>query len=151
MNVYDCARLGIYDGDSEATHTVLFGGISYITYDYQTKKFVADEQFPLTSQVTDVVRDSHGRYKQYLLTGTNFPKVSGPDVERYLLGAEARVFLKPGVPLAGSDIVDLDALRDKGGSTNVIGWIFGGIAAAQPNFGASTASNELFEIVLREK
>ncbi|HWL67112.1 MAG TPA: hypothetical protein VNS22_01880 [Geminicoccus sp.] len=150
MNIYDCAVLGIYDANAGASHNVLFGGISYLTYDYGQKKFIADDNFPFTSQVTDVVRDRHDRYKQYLLP-TTFPKVSGPDVDSYLLGAEARVFLKPGVPVRGDDLVDLKTLQRRAGKRNEIGWIFGGIAATQPNFGPSVASNELFRIVLREK
>ena len=63
----------------------------------------------------DVVRDRHDRYKQYLLP-TTFPKVSGPDVDSYLLGAEARVFLKPGVPVRGDDLVDLKTLQRRAGN-----------------------------------
>jgi hypothetical protein len=150
MNIYDCAVLGIYDGAKKTSHNVLFGGITYITYNWQTKKFVADDEFPFTNQVTNVARDAQGRYKQYLLP-TTFPKVSGPDVAQYLFGAEARVFLKQGTPVVADDMLNLDVLRAKPGASNVIGWIFGGIAATKPNFGASTASSELFEIVLREK
>ncbi|WP_027133852.1 hypothetical protein [Geminicoccus roseus] len=150
MNIYDTARLGIYDTATKATHNVLFGGISYETYDEATGKFVADTNFPFTNQVTNVVRDRHGDYRQYLLP-TTFPTVSGPDVDSYLFGAEAKVFLKPGLPTKGSELVDLQAVRKMPGKANVVGWIYGGIAATQPNFGPSTASNELFEIVLEEK
>ena len=66
----------------------------------------------------------------------------------YLFGANAHVFLKPGVPTKGDDIVSLQAHRGKPGSTTVVGWVFGGIAAEQPNFGNSVASNQVFEIDL---
>jgi hypothetical protein len=77
--------------------------------------------------------------------------VSGPGVDGYLFGAEAKLFLKPSIPTKGGELVDLEALRHKPGKTNVVGWIFGGIAATLPNFGPSTASNELFAVVLHEK
>jgi hypothetical protein len=48
-------------------------------------------------------------------------------------------------------MVDLQALRRMPGKTNLVGWIYGGIAATQPNFGPTTASNEVFAIVLHEK
>jgi hypothetical protein len=150
MNIYDTARLGIYDSKTGTSHNVQFGGISYETYDRSTKKFVPDTNFPFTNQVTNVLRDRHGRYKQYLLPA-EFPKVSGPGVDSYLFGAESRVFIKPRVPTKGGELIDLEALRNKPGKSNVVGWIFGGIAATQPNFGPSTASNELFAVVLHEK
>ena len=96
------------------------------------------------------MRDRQGRYSQYLLP-TSFPTVSGPDVASYLFGAEARVFLKTQTPTKGQVLVDLAALRAKPGTSNVVGWIFGGIAAEQPNFGQTVASNEVFRIVLVER
>ncbi|MFO1039481.1 MAG: hypothetical protein U1E45_21760 [Geminicoccaceae bacterium] len=150
MNSYDSATLGIYDRSSGATHTVLFGGISYVTYDYKTRTFVPDSNVPFTSQVTDLVRDRQGRYRQYLFYN-GFPKVSGPDVARYLFGAEARTFLKPGTPTTGPGLVDMQAVQAKPGTSQVVGWVFGGIAAEQPNFGQTVASNEVFRIVLSDR
>lgn len=150
MNSYDGATLGIYDSKSGATHNLLFGGISYITYDWTTHQFVPDSNVPFTSQVTDLVRDRQGRYSQFLLSAS-FPTVSGPDVASYLFGAEAHVFLKTQTPTKGQDLVDLAALRAKSGTSNVVGWIYGGIAAEQPNFGQTVASNEVFRIVLVER
>ena len=150
MNIYDCAVLGIYDSASRTSHGVLFGGITYLSYDWTRRRFVADDEFPFTNQVTGIARDAAGHYRQYLLP-TTFPKVSGPDVANYLFGAEARVLLKSDVPTQGDGMVDLQALRQRAGKSTVVGWIFGGIAAAKPNFGTSTASNELFQITLVEK
>ena len=50
--------------------------------------------------------------------------------------------------VGGRQLVDLAALRAKPGTSNVVGWIYGGIAAEQPNFGQTVASNEVFRIVL---
>lgn len=150
MNSYDGATLAIYDRASGDTHNLLFGGISYITYDWSTHKFVPDADVPFTNQITDVVRGRQGQYRQYLFP-TSFPKVSGPDVASYLFGAEARVFLKTDTPTRGHDVVELEVLQAKPGTTQVVGWIFGGIAAEQPNFGQTVASNEVFRIVLVDR
>ena len=109
-----------------------------------------DPNAPFTNQITDLVRDRQGNYKQYLFP-TEFPTVSGPDVASYLFGAEARVFLKTQTPIKGPGLIDLAALRAKPGTSNVVGWIFGGIAAEQPNFGQTVASNEVFRIVLVDR
>ena len=147
MNGYDCATLGIYDSKTGATHNILFGGISYVTYDFATNQFVDDSNIPFTSEVTDLVRDRQGVYSQYLFR-QGFPAVSGPSVQSYLFGAEAHTFLNPKIATKGEDLVDLRRLGGAAGTTYVLGWVFGGIAAEQPNFGASVASNEVFEIDL---
>ncbi len=147
MNGYDCATLAIYDSKSGATHMLLFGGISYVTYDFTANKFVEDSNIPFTSEVTDLVRDSEGVYSQHVFL-KGFPTVSGPDVQSYLFGANAHVFLDPKIKTKDYEIVDMKALGKKSGTTTTVGWVFGGIAAEQPNFGNSVASNQVFEINL---
>jgi hypothetical protein len=150
MNSYDTATFGVYDASDGASHNLQLGGISYVTYNWGTGRFFADPQVPFTNQVTDVIRDVTGNYLQVLLEQT-YPVVSGPDVPRYRFGAEARVFTKDGVPLNKAGLVDLAALRARPGTSNVIGWVFGGIAAEKANFGNSVASNEVFRITLTER
>jgi hypothetical protein len=147
MNGYNAANLALYEAGSGESHALFFGGISYVTYNEQTGTFKEDASIPFTSDVTAIVRKPNGKYKQYFLT--KFPRVSGPDVDKYRFGAEAAVFLDPGVPLTGNGMVDLKALKKQAGKGKTrIGWIFGGIAAEKPNNGATVASNEVFEIVL---
>jgi hypothetical protein len=150
MNSYDCATFGVYDAAAGASHNLQLGGISYITYNWGTGRFFADPQVPFTNQITDVIRDADGDYSQVLLQQA-YPVVSGPDVARYRFGAEARVFLKDGIPVNKAGLVDLAALEARPGTSNVIGWVFGGIAAEKPNFGNSVASNEVFRITLTER
>lgn len=147
MNGYNAANLAIFDEASGESHSLFFGGISYVTYNEKRESFVEDASIPFTNDVTAIVRKPNGKYKQYLLT--KFPRVTGPDVDKYRFGAEAAVFLDPAVPLTGNGMVDLKALRkQKGKGRTRIGWVFGGIAAEKPNNGATVASNEVFEIVL---
>jgi hypothetical protein len=150
MNGYDCATIGLYSKTAKATHSVLFGGISYIYY--KQGQFVEDTNFPFINQTTTIVRDRNGHYRQYLLDA-EFPRIVSPDGKRYLFGAEAVVFRNLGIPTIGNGLVDLDALRKAApnAKSHVLGRIFGGIAAEKPNFGRSVASNEVFDIVLQWK
>jgi hypothetical protein len=145
MNGYNAANLAIFDAKSGDSHSLFFGGISYVTYKHG--EFVEDANIPFINDATAIVRKPNGKYRQYLVG--SFPFVSGPDVPKYRFGAEAAVFLAPGVPTTGNAMVDLRALKQKvGKGKTVIGWIYGGIAAEKSNFGQSVASNEVFEIVL---
>ena len=147
MNGYNAANLAIFDSSSGESHALFFGGISYVTYNAKTEKFVEDASIPFTNDVTAIVRKPNGRYSQYLLT--KFPRVNGPDVDKYRFGAEAAVFLRRDVPVTDNGMLDLQALRKQVGKGKTrIGWIFGGIAAEKPNDGATVASNEVFSIVL---
>jgi hypothetical protein len=147
MNGYNAANLAIYDSKNGQSHALFFGGISYVTYNEKTGTFKEDASIPFTNDVTAIVRKPNGKYKQYFLT--KFPRVKGPDVDKYRFGAEAAVFLDPDVPVTDNGMVDLRALKKKVGARKTrIGWIFGGIAAEKPNNGATVASNEVFSIVL---
>ena len=46
------------------------------------------------------------------------------------------------MPLLTDDIIDLDSLTTE----TVVGYMFGGIAADQPNFGNTVASSMIFEV-----
>ena len=147
MNGYNAANLAIFDSNSGESHALFFGGISYVTYNEKAGTFKEDASIPFTNDVTAIVRKPNGKYKQYFLT--QFPRVKGPDVDKYRFGAEAAVFLDPAVPVTDNGMVDLKKLKkQKGKGKTRIGWIFGGIAAEKPNNGATVASNEVFEIVL---
>jgi hypothetical protein len=148
MNGYDCANIGLYSKSTEATHTILFGGISYIYYSRKQSEFVEDSNIPFINQITSIVRNRNGKYRQYLLDA-EFPAVVGPEGQRFRFGAEAAVFMHPGIPTTGNGLVDLEALRRiaVNARSHVLGYIFGGIAAEKPNFGRSVASNEVFEII----
>lgn len=145
MNNYNTANVVLYDTRSEANHILLFGGISYETYK-PNKGFVPDSNIPFTNQATAVVRKSNGKYEQFLLQSAEYPRVKDAGGAHLLFGAEAPLILDPATPTIGNGLVDLRAALKKGGGR--IGWIFGGIAAEQPNFGATAASNEVFEVIL---
>jgi hypothetical protein len=147
MSGYNCAVLAIYDSASGESHAVLFGGISYVFYNRYTGAFVEDTNFPFINDVTAVVRRADGRYRQVLIG--RFPVVLTVDDKRLRFGAEAGVFLRPSIPLTGNGMIDLVRLKAEHGSRPVhVGWLYGGIAAEKPNFGATVASNLVFDIIL---
>ncbi len=145
MNNYDTANVVLYDTRNEANHILLFGGISYETYK-PNKGFVPDSNIPFTNQATAVVRKANGKYEQTLLQSAEYPRVKDKSGARLMFGAEAPLILDPATPTIGNGLVDLRAALKKGGGR--IGWIFGGIAAEQPNSGPTAASNEVFEVIL---
>lgn len=147
MNGYNCAVLPIYDRASGENHAVLFGGISYVYYNPRSDNFIEDDNFPFINDVTAVVRQADGSYSQVLIG--HFPGVRTVDNKRLRFGAEAGVFLDPSIPVTKNGMVDLAQLKaERGTKAVVIGWLYGGIAAEKANFGATVASNVVFEIVL---
>jgi len=145
MNGYDCALLPIFDSAKGENHAVLFGGISYVYR--QGTEFVEDTSFPFINDITAVVRQIDGGYRQVWLG--RFPNVRSADKKRLHLGAEALVFLKPSTPVTANGMLDLTALKAQHGTEPVtVGWIFGGIASDSPNGGTTVASNLVFEIVV---
>lgn len=141
MNNYDSPTISLYRGTDDSTHTIVLGGISLQYYDYETSAFVTDNNAPFINQSTSIVRSAEGDYTQYLLETASFPRINGA-TGPLLFGAGARFLPSSTLPRVG-DFVDLDAI---GGSV-VLGQIYGGIMATAPNFGPSTASSYVFDVV----
>jgi hypothetical protein len=147
MSGYNSASLPIYDSASGQSHAVLFGGISFVSYNKATGTFVQDSNFPFINDITSVVRRADGSYRQVLVG--KFPIVQTVDDKRLRFGAEAALFLEQSVPVTTNGMIDLAKLKATHGTKPVhVGWIYGGIAAEKANFGATVASNIVFDIVL---
>lgn len=139
MNGYNTANLVMYSPSSGENHILLLGGISLVTFDGSA--FVIDDNLPFTSQGTSIVRKADGTYTQYYL-GEVYPDIIDLDTgDPLLFGAESQFLLHPDIALSGGAI-DLDALS----GPTLLGYVFGGIAAEQANYGATAASNQLFEV-----
>jgi hypothetical protein len=145
MSGYNCAFLPIYDSASGESHAVLFGGISFVYYRKPTDTFVQDTNFPFINDVTAVVRQADGSYSQVLIG--QFPTIRTVDDLRLRFGAEAAVFLDDSIPVTKNGMIDLAQLKALHGTEQVhVGWLYGGIAAEKANFGATVASNIVFDI-----
>lgn len=139
MNNYAAPTMVLYSQSRDQNNIVVLGGISLQTYESGT--FVTDNNMPFTSQATAIVRDADGMYSQYYL-GDVYPDIIDAHTGNPLLfGAGAEFLPNPNLALINGAI-DLDALT----SETLLGYVFGGIAAEQANFGATAASNELFEV-----
>ncbi len=142
MNGYKCATIGLYSAERDEMHTLLFGGISYQYFNPLTNQIEEDVNLPFMNDCTDIVIDANGNMTQHLL-GNLFPEIISPDTnEPFLLGAETQFFLADGIVAYANGVIDLDALTGR----TLIGYLYGGIAAIQPNNGATYGSNALMPV-----
>jgi len=141
LQQYHSAKVGLYSQSDQEMTEILFGGISANTFDPATSELTYDGNYGFTNQISAILRDSSGNYFQEFIGA--FPEIEDGSGNLLYLGASAEFFLAEGVDILGSGIIDLDALT---GATT-LGYIFGGIAADQPNFGNSVASSYIFEVV----
>ena len=140
MNQYESGKIGLYSESSGEMTQVLLGGISANTFDPATEQLTYDENNGFHRQITAVLRDVSGSYQQQYIT--EFPDIYDGNGKLLYFGANAKFFPAHDVPLLTDDIIDLDSLTTE----TVVGYMFGGIAADQPNFGHTVASSMIFEV-----
>ena len=140
MNQYESGKIGLYSKSSGEMTQVLLGGISANTFDPATEQLTHDENNGFHRQITAVLRDASGSYQEQYIT--EFPDVYDGNGKLLNFGANAKFFPAHDVPLLTDDIIDLDSLTTE----TVVGYMFGGIAADQPNFGHTVASSMIFEV-----
>ena len=140
MNQYESGKIGLYSESSGEMTQVLLGGISANTFDPATEQLTHDENNGFHRQITAVLRDASGSYQEQYIT--EFPDVYDGNGKLLNFGANAKFFPAHDVPLLTDDIIDLDSLTTE----TVVGYMFGGIAADQPNFGHTVASSMIFEV-----
>lgn len=144
MNGYRCASIGLYSAQRDEMHTLLLGGISYQYFNASTGQILSDPNMPFVNDCTDVVIDAAGNMTQHLL-GDLFPEILSPTTNQpYLLGAETRFFVADHVATFANGVIDLDALSGR----TLIGYLYGGIAAVQPNNGPTVGSNALMPVYI---
>jgi len=144
FNGYHSAKLGLYSELTGSMNEVLFGGISLQTLDETTGQVVTDNAFPFVNDITSVVIDAQGTYRQYHLG--NFPELFDLDNNRLRYGANAEFFLAEGIDTYENGVIKLDSLTDG----DVLGYVFGGIVTNGPHTreGAdSSGSNTIFEVI----
>ena len=154
MNNYHSAKLGLFSEATGEMHEVLFGGITLQEYDpdnpaADANGFVTDFQLPNTNQISAVVREADGEYRQHYLG--EFPEFFTVDDERMRFGSNAEFFLADGVEAYDNGVIDFDALT----GPTTLGYVFGGLITNAPHVfrnpvGFSSASGEVFAVVLTQ-
>lgn len=143
MNNYTSAAISAFSEKGGEMHSILLGGISLQYYDPASEAIVTDDALPFINQITDVIRDGDGVFRQYLLE-EQFPELFDGDGQQLRFGTNAEFMLFPELDAYGNGVIDLDSLV----GPTVIGHVFGGIASNAGNGGASVASNVIFRVVL---
>jgi PEP-CTERM motif len=147
FNNYHSAKLGLFSEASGEMHEVLFGGISLQFVDTGTMQTVTDDALPFINDITSVVIDPAGNYRQLWLG--QFPTLNDLEGKRLRFGANAEFFLADGIETFANGVIKLDELN----GPTTLGYIFGGIIANGPHTrsgdppATSSASNIMFAVV----
>lgn len=159
MNNYHSAKLGLFSEATGDMHELLFGGITLQEYDptnpaADVNGFVTDGNLPNTSQISGVVRRADGSYEQHYLGA--YPELYTDADELMRFGSNAEFFLDEAIAAYDNGVIPLDLLygsADEAGEVR-LGYIYGGLITNAAHVfgnpvGASAASGEIFEVVLR--
>jgi len=134
FNLYNSPQVPIYDSQNRTMNTVFLGGISLDTFDPATGKITPDPNLPFVNTITALSRDSRGNYQEYVM----------PNQLPGLLGAEAQFLPALKTPRYSNGVIKFNAVH----RPIVVGTMYGGIEAQQPNNGPTTASSKLFDVIL---
>jgi hypothetical protein len=137
FNLYNSPQVPIYDSGNRTMNTVFLGGISLDTFDPATGEITPDPQLPFVNTITALRRDSHGNYQEYVM----------PNQLPGLLGAEAQFLPALKAPRYSNGVIKFNAVH----RPIVVGTMYGGIEAQQPNNGPTTASSKMFDVILVPK
>jgi hypothetical protein len=137
---YNCAAVTLWSDSTAALYSVFFGGISEVFYRTSggRSSFQRDVRVPFIDEVACIRRDPDGTSQEFLLLQPSGDPLRLPA----LLGANARFIKNASLAAFDGELLELDQLAV---GTTLIGHIYGGIRANQPNnnFGVSMASNKM--------
>ena len=143
MNHYHSAKFGLYSEKDDQMHMLLFGGISLNYFDRTRNELIRDDLLPFINQSTSIVLDGEGNYTQYLLPH-DFPEVYDQESGlRLRFGTNAEFMVNESIATYENGVIRMDEIDEP----TVLGYVFGGIAADQPNRGNTAASGRVFEVV----
>ncbi|HEY3394246.1 MAG TPA: hypothetical protein VGK58_16150, partial [Lacipirellulaceae bacterium] len=147
FNNYHSAKLGLFSESQGEMHEVLFGGISLQYLNTDTRETETDHDLPFINDITSVVIDAAGNYRQHWLG--EFPAINDLEGKRLRFGANAEFFLAHGIETFANGVIKLDELS----GPTTLGYIYGGIIANGPHTrsgdppATSSASNIIFTVV----
>lgn len=142
MNLYGCPTIAAFDQDSAAMSYTFFGGIG--GYELEQNRLVKSPDLPWSNQAAMVICSPDGKYQEIILPNAI------PD-ER-CAGADAGFHLHPDIvrnrQTYANGILKLNMFQP--GTKTLIGYIYGGIAAATPSTPSeqTTASNRVMAVYL---
>ncbi len=134
LSHYTVAHLPVYDSTLQNMHTVFFGGTSLNYYDDNTQSVVTDSLVPFIDDVSTLTVKANNTIEEALM----------PLEMPGLLGTNAKLIPVQNIPRFGNGVVNLRALTGR----TLVGYIFGGIRAQQPNNGVSTANDTIYRVYL---
>ncbi|HET6225989.1 MAG TPA: T9SS type A sorting domain-containing protein [Bacteroidia bacterium] len=135
MSQYTCAVLPIYDATKKNMYTTFFGGISLNDYDATSGKLKRDTLMPFINDVTTLTQYANGTMEETIL----------PLQLPGLLGCNAKFVLNKAIASYSNDVINLNQLPT---TTQLIGYVVGGIKAQAGNFGSSAANNIIYRVYL---
>jgi hypothetical protein len=146
LNGYHAAKLGLYSEASGDMHQLLFGGISLEYLNTQTGQIEMDDALPFVNDVSAIVIDSAGEYRQHRIG--EYPVLNDLTGNRLRFGANAEFFLAEGIETYANGVLKMDEIT----GPTTLGYIFGGLTANGPHTrgippAASAASNQIFAVV----
>ena len=143
LSQYHSAKLPIYDADSNAMHTVFFGGMSQYTMD-NTGNLVQDNNVPFVKTISMVTRSSDGSMVETNLS-IEMPTLVGSGAE-FIPVSDANLYLDE----------EILKINDVSSSKTLVGYIYGGIESTQPNIffsntgTQSSASSLIFKVYINK-
>ncbi len=132
---YSCPSMGLYDPESSAMYSILFGGISQFWYSEEDSSVYEDLNVPFVNDISVVVQQWDGSTYQYLLP-IQFDQLYGSNAAFFPAGETSRFT---------NGVIDLSAVEER----LLAGYIFGGIDPEFPNFTSSVGSNKLYAVYIK--
>lgn len=128
MNNYTCPILPIFDSIQGTMYTVFFGGMSLYYWDSVSNQLNRDSLIPFVKDISVVIRDAAGTYQQIRL----------PITMPGLKGTNMRFIPVETAPFSSNHVLRLRSTTGR----QLVGYLYGGIAANAPNRPNTTWAND---------
>ena len=135
MSQYTCAMIPIYDSATQNMYTTFLGGISLYDYNPVSHLVAKDTLVPFIKDVTTLTTHASGVVEETVLP------VQMPG----LLGSNAKFIPTQKVPSYPNEVIKIRAMAN---TKTLVGYLFGGIRAAQNNLGSSISNDTIYRVYI---